>query len=197
RASAGAWGAPGAGGKTAETTSQARRGSPLGESVSPRPAAAPSQGRLSARTCRHPAVVRAVPAGCFLFRPTCGIPCVPQGITVCGPRPENALLTHGRMAMTFDEILAQVLDLLQREQRLSYRALKVRFALDDDHLEALKEEIIEAKQLAVDEHGKVRVWTGSGASPPTPAPSSERAPRTYTSPYLAEKILISRSALEG
>ena len=42
--------------------------------------------------------------------------------------------------MTFDEILAQVLELLQREKRLSYRALKVRFALDDDHLEALKEE---------------------------------------------------------
>jgi hypothetical protein len=55
--------------------------------------------------------------------------------------------------MTFDEILAQVLDLLQRERRLSYRALKVRFALGDDHLEALKDEIIEAKQLAVDEKG--------------------------------------------
>ena len=99
--------------------------------------------------------------------------------------------------MTFDEILAQVLELLQREKRLSYRALKVRFALDDDHLEALKEEIIEAKQLAVDEHGKVLVWTGSAASPPTPAPASERAPRTYTPPYLAEKILTSRPALAG
>jgi class 3 adenylate cyclase/predicted ATPase len=99
--------------------------------------------------------------------------------------------------MTFDEILAQVLELLQREKRLSYRALKVRFALDDDHLEALKEEIIEAKQLAVDEHGKVLVWTGSAWSPPTPAPASERAPRTYTPPYLAEKILTSRSALAG
>jgi class 3 adenylate cyclase/predicted ATPase len=99
--------------------------------------------------------------------------------------------------MTFDEILAQVLELLQRERRLSYRALKVRFALDDDHLEALKEEIIEAKQLAVDEHGKVLVWTGSEASPPTPAPAPERAPRTYTPPYLAEKILTSRPALAG
>ena len=99
--------------------------------------------------------------------------------------------------MTFDEILAQVLELLQREKRLSYRALKVRFALDDDHLEALKEEIIEAKQLAVDEHGKVLVWTGSAPSPPTPASASERAPRTYTPPYLAEKILTSRPALAG
>ena len=36
--------------------------------------------------------------------------------------------------MTFDEILSQMLDLLQREKRLSYRALKVRFGLDDEHL---------------------------------------------------------------
>ena len=34
--------------------------------------------------------------------------------------------------MTFDEILAQVVALLQREGRVSYRALKRRFALDDD-----------------------------------------------------------------
>jgi class 3 adenylate cyclase/predicted ATPase len=99
--------------------------------------------------------------------------------------------------MTFDEILAQVLELLQREKRLSYRALKVRFALDDDHLEALKEEIIEAKQLAVDEHGKVLVWTGRVASSLTPAPASEHTPRTYTPPYLAEKILTSRATVEG
>ena len=29
--------------------------------------------------------------------------------------------------MTFDEVLAQVLALLQRERRLAYRALKLRF----------------------------------------------------------------------
>jgi len=40
--------------------------------------------------------------------------------------------------MTFDEILAQVLGLLQREKRLSYRAPKVRFGLDDEHLAALR-----------------------------------------------------------
>jgi len=53
--------------------------------------------------------------------------------------------------MTFDEFLAPVLDLLQRERRLSYRAIKVRFGLEDDHLEALKDEIVEAKQLAVED----------------------------------------------
>ena len=78
--------------------------------------------------------------------------------------------------MTFDEILAQVLDLLQREKRLSYRALKVRFGLDDEHLAALKDEIIEAKQLAVDDRGLVLVWTGDGApAPPATASTPARA----------------------
>jgi hypothetical protein len=40
--------------------------------------------------------------------------------------------------MTFDEVLAQVQELLQREKRLSYRGLKRRFALDDEYLEDLK-----------------------------------------------------------
>jgi hypothetical protein len=66
------------------------------------------------------------------------------------------------MDITFDETLAQVLELLQREGRVSYRALKRRFALDDEYLEDLKAEIIDAKQLAVDEDGKVLVWRGKG-----------------------------------
>jgi class 3 adenylate cyclase len=101
--------------------------------------------------------------------------------------------------MTFDEILAQVLDLLQRERRLSYRALKVRFGLDDDHLEALKDEIIAAKQLAVDEQGRVLVWTGDPASAPSPAatPTSARVPVAAIPTHLAEKILTTRHALEG
>ena len=62
--------------------------------------------------------------------------------------------------MTFDEILAQVLDLLQRQGRVSYRALKRRFDLDDEYLEDLKAEIIQAQRLAVDEDGVVLVWSG-------------------------------------
>lgn len=62
--------------------------------------------------------------------------------------------------MTFDEILAQVLELLQREKRVSYRALKRRFHLDEDYLEDLKVEIIQAKRLAIDEDGVVMVWAG-------------------------------------
>src|SRR3989475_10698999 len=103
--------------------------------------------------------------------------------------------------MTFDEVLAQVLDLLQRQGRVSYRALKRRFALDDAYLEDLKAELIDAQRLAIDEEGKVLVWTGdTSTTAPAPSPSAptqERAPLTYTPSYLAEKILTSRSALEG
>src|SRR5712691_383808 len=89
--------------------------------------------------------------------------------------------------MTFDGTLAQVRDLLQREGRVSYRALKRRFGLDDDYLEDLKDELIKAKQLARDEDGAVLVWTGtapvsgstfqvSSSQPlaPSPQPSDSR-----------------------
>jgi class 3 adenylate cyclase len=65
--------------------------------------------------------------------------------------------------MTFDDILAQVLELLQRQGRVSYRALKRRFDIDDEYLEDLKAEIIQAQRLAVDEDGAVLVWTSDHA----------------------------------
>jgi class 3 adenylate cyclase len=62
--------------------------------------------------------------------------------------------------MTFDEILEQVIALLKRQGRVSYGALKRRFDLDDDYLKDLKDEIIHAQRLAVDEDGRILVWTG-------------------------------------
>ena len=103
--------------------------------------------------------------------------------------------------MTFDEVLEQALEMLRRRGRISYRALKVQFHLDDDLLETLKEEIVAVHQLGRDQEGTMLVWTGDTApaavpvSPPTPDPV--RAPLTYTPPYLVEKILTSRAALEG
>src|SRR5262245_9360216 len=103
--------------------------------------------------------------------------------------------------MTFKEVLDQVIDWLQNDQRISYRALKRQFALDDEYLDDLKVELIEVKQVAVDQEGKMLVWTGA----PVPAPpmalpaaqTTQRAPLDYTPLYLAEKIFTSRSALEG
>jgi class 3 adenylate cyclase len=71
--------------------------------------------------------------------------------------------------MDFTALRTQVIELLQREQRLSYRALKRQFALDDEDLEALKDELIYAKKLAVDEEGRVLVWTGGTSGAPTTA----------------------------
>ena len=68
--------------------------------------------------------------------------------------------------MTFQEVLAQVIAWLQREQRVSYRALKRQLELDDDYLEDLKDELIYAKKLAVDEDGRVLVWTGGPGTAP-------------------------------
>ena len=103
--------------------------------------------------------------------------------------------------MTFKEILAQVIDWLQQDKRLSYRALKRQFALDDDYLDDLKAELIEVRRVALDEDGRVLVWTGDTApavaTPSVAAEPPAPAPYTYTPSYLAEKILTSRSALEG
>ena len=98
--------------------------------------------------------------------------------------------------MTFDEVLTQVLDLLRRQGRVSYRALKRRFDLDDEYIEDLKAEIIQAQRLAVDEDDAVLVWTGEAAAP-AQAPDVSRTPLAYTPKHLAEKILTSRAALEG
>ncbi len=101
--------------------------------------------------------------------------------------------------MTFEEVLDQAIAMLQRRGRLTYRTLQLQFQLDEAHLEALKDELIYGQRLAVDEEGRVLVWTGDAASPPAPAvpPPPERPPHAYTPAYLAEKILSSRPALEG
>ncbi len=103
--------------------------------------------------------------------------------------------------MTFDEVLEQALEMLRRRGRVSYRALKVQFQLDDTLLEILKGEIVEVHQFARDQEGTMLVWIGDTTSPSVPAsapaPDHGRAPLTYTPPHLAEKILTSRSALEG
>src|SRR5215470_6580872 len=108
--------------------------------------------------------------------------------------------------MDYEELVAKVIELLQREKRAPYRALKRRFDLDEEYIEDLKIDLIEAKRLAVDENDRILVWVGEQASPSpslSPAPvataatDQERDPLSYTPKHLAEKILISRSALEG
>jgi hypothetical protein len=116
----------------------------------------------------------------------------------------------GGATVTFNDVLSQTLAMLQQHGRVSYRALKRQFAIDDDVLDDLKYEIIVVQQRAVDQDDTVLVWTGEtgAAAAPMPAPATSAAvpppairhaqePLAYTPTYLAEKILTSRSAVEG
>ena len=102
--------------------------------------------------------------------------------------------------MTFKEVLGEVIDWLQQDKRVSYRALKRQFAIDDTFLEDLKYEIIEVQQRAVDQDGTVLVWTGEigAAAAPMPAPATSatvpppatrqaQEPLAYTPAYLGPR----------
>jgi class 3 adenylate cyclase/predicted ATPase len=78
--------------------------------------------------------------------------------------------------MTFEEILDQAMAMLQRRGRVTYRTLRLQFQLDEEQLEALKEALIDAERLAVDEEGRVLVWAGPPASPPTASASQVATP---------------------
>ena len=107
--------------------------------------------------------------------------------------------------MDFYAVLDQILALLRGRGRVTYRALKRQFNLDDALLEDLKEELIYGQQLAVDEDGRVLVWTGgvdkasasSQLLASSPATEPQHAPLSYTPLHLTEKILASRLSLEG
>jgi TOMM system kinase/cyclase fusion protein len=84
--------------------------------------------------------------------------------------------------MTFDEVLDQVRALLHQRGRVTYRSLKLRYQLDDEVLAGVTDELISAERVAVDEDGKVLVWTGgatvassqlSVVSPQPPTSSSQ------------------------
>src|SRR5215831_3807346 len=109
-------------------------------------------------------------------------------------------MVRGEPSMSFDDILEQAIEILQRRGRLTYSALKRQFQLDDSYLNDLKDELIYGQQVARDEDERVLVWVGkaSAAFPPsTPLQEPDREPLAYTPKYLADKILTSRSALEG
>ena len=102
--------------------------------------------------------------------------------------------------MTFDEVLTQVIELLQRQGRVSYGALKRRFGLDDDYLQDLKDELIDAQQIARDQDDKVLVWVGAApvSSSKFQAPSSKggkQEPETGNLlPFSQDSALCRRTA---
>ena len=99
--------------------------------------------------------------------------------------------------MTFDEILAQIIDLLKRQGRVSYSALKRRFDLNGDYLNDLKDEILYVHPVRDDE-GRGLIWTGDTASgqavasqlaQPPQQPSAERDQPTQNIPEAERRQL--------
>src|SRR5262245_8766819 len=78
--------------------------------------------------------------------------------------------------MTFDEILDQIITLLKRQGRVSYPALKIRFSLDDEYLEALKAELLYVHPVRDDE-GRGLIWTGETATAQVVASPSAQPPQ--------------------
>jgi hypothetical protein len=86
--------------------------------------------------------------------------------------------------MDFYAILDQVVGLLHQRQRVTYRALKVQFHLDDEALEALKDELLYAHPQVRDDAGRGLVWLGdtSTALPPMPAAPQSMEPHGTPTP---------------
>ena len=61
--------------------------------------------------------------------------------------------------MDFYAVLDEIVDLLRSRGRVSYRALKEHFGLDDERLDALRTELLFAHPDAVSEDGRGLVWT--------------------------------------
>src|SRR6476619_3899881 len=101
--------------------------------------------------------------------------------------------------MKFSEVVEQASALLQRKGRMTYRALKREFTLEDDALADLTFELITGQEVAIDKDGEVLVWVGNGeaASTPTSPPAQSQPPISYTPPHLAERIRAEQAALEA
>ena len=92
---------------------------------------------------------------------------------------EQALGSHqlwGGKVVTFDEVLEQALEMLRRRGRVSYRALKVQFQLDDDLLELLTDEIVAVRSLPGTR--RASCWSGPATPPPLSLPSPLRQTRS-------------------
>src|SRR5262245_45340255 len=91
--------------------------------------------------------------------------------------------------------------MLRRRGRMTYRTLQRQFQLADEALHDLTDALLYAHPEVRDDAGRGVVWTGDAGTAPTATAAlvepPGHAPLVYTPPYLAEKILTSKSALEG
>src|SRR5262249_5319123 len=85
----------------------------------------------------------------------------PTAAPATSPQPEAERQLHA--------VLLGVMALLQREQRVTYRALRYMFGVDEACLHAVRDELC-FRQLAREEGGQGLVWTGADPPPAVSAP---------------------------
>ena len=96
--------------------------------------------------------------------------------------------------MKFSEIVSQAVQLLQARERVTYRVLKREFALDDESLADLKEQLIDAEGVAVDKDGKMLVWAGAAAAQEPERPQRHAQPE---SPHGSCLLFSAREDTDG
>src|SRR6266446_10276160 len=100
--------------------------------------------------------------------------------------------------MNFYSVVDQAIALLRQRGRVTYRALKRQFDLDDDALADLTEELMYCQRLAADEDGRVLVWTGDMPVVTEPhvslSPSGRLSPTHEDPPAHAETPPVSPMA---
>src|SRR5262245_18522817 len=107
--------------------------------------------------------------------------------------------------MDLYEVIDQVTTLLQKHGRVSYRSIQLQFALNEEQLETITDELITVRELAAEKDGKMLVWKGdaaAGSAPseargvPSSAPAQAPPPATYTPAHLADRIRAEQVAME-
>jgi class 3 adenylate cyclase len=102
--------------------------------------------------------------------------------------------------MNLLDVVREVRRHLEENGRLSLRLLRRQFELNDDTLKEVIEELVDVQGVARREE-KALAWSGTAAAEPrrieVATSPAARDPLSYTPQHLAEKILQSKSALEG
>ena len=136
------------------------------------------------------------------FGPTCGSCGTqnPSGAAFCdhcatpltaeatATRPTPPQRPGGAAEARFHAVLPAVLGLLRQEGRVTYRTLTYLFGLDEAWLGEIREELT-LRRLAVEEQGKVLVWTGEVQPAASPAVTMPRQPaRTDATPVRSAAV---------
>src|SRR5471032_3501052 len=100
--------------------------------------------------------------------------------------------------MDFYDTLARVKSVLRENGRLSVAGLAEEYSLDERAVRRLIEELVDVQEVA-SRKGNVLTWTGPAGSDTSPQerPTLVRETRPQAPKHLADKILQSKSALEG